>query len=37
MANGNLVARTLIRLRGFEKPDTGSQREGLLEPGNYIV
>ncbi|NMO13466.1 hypothetical protein [Pyxidicoccus fallax] len=31
------VARLPIRLRGFIEPDTTSQFEGYVEPGDYIV
>jgi hypothetical protein len=32
-----LKARVLVRLPGFVDPDTGSQREGWVEPGEYAV
>jgi hypothetical protein len=31
------VARLPIRLRGFVRPDTNSQFEGYVEPGDYFV
>lgn len=31
------IATLKIRLPGFIEPDTGSQREGFLEPGRYVV
>ena len=31
------VARLPIRLRGFVRPDTHSQFEGYVEPGDYFV
>jgi hypothetical protein len=36
--NGNRkVAKLLIRLKGFELPDTSSPVEGYLDPGSYVV
>jgi hypothetical protein len=37
MTTQNMIAQTHIRLRGYEQPDTQSQREGSLEPGKYII
>jgi hypothetical protein len=37
MTTQTMIAQILIRLRGYEQPDTQSQIEGSLEPGKYIV
>jgi hypothetical protein len=37
MADTYRIARLPIRLRGFVAPDTNSQFEGFVEPGDYFV
>src|SRR4051794_2439170 len=37
MADSYRIARLPIRLRGYISPDTSSQFEGYVEPGDYFV